>query len=264
MTKLAFVDSNRIICDNAIVTPCQFNMQRIYLEDTKRVIEVSGNQVTLGVLPVNTFEKVNFMYTDFTQLNYKHNNELIVGIDLTKFYLSLNAIKDNINKIPVLYFPSKAAILFQNEKFKIISAFEKQIKNTIHIQLLIIVSIVSAVLILLSIYCCCKHKQHLNSKLTQFHQNHPRIFGCIKKNRNHRNNEEIEMNYLNDRGPRRHAKHEIIEHEAQYPTVIENNDSYVTNLNITPAYPNSIYKSSDDHVRFRPTLINKSKKKKTR
>ena len=115
---------------------------------------------------------------------------MIVGIDLTKFYLSLNAIKDNINKIPVLYFPSKAAILFQNEKFKIISAFEKQIKNTIHIQLLIIVSIVSSVLILLSIYCCCKHKQHLNSKLTQFHQNHSRIFGFIKKNRDRRNSEE--------------------------------------------------------------------------
>ena len=32
--KLAFVDNIKILCDNAIITPCQFNNHKIYLDDS--------------------------------------------------------------------------------------------------------------------------------------------------------------------------------------------------------------------------------------
>jgi hypothetical protein len=113
VNKVAFLDSNRIICDNAIIKPCQFYKQSIYLEDNKGLITVDGNQVALTITPINSFEKVNYIYTDFSKMNYKHNQELLKGIDLTQFYLSLNAIKHNLGDSPVLYFPSTAAILME-------------------------------------------------------------------------------------------------------------------------------------------------------
>jgi hypothetical protein len=51
--KVVFLDSNRIICDNSIIKPCQFNKQSIYLEDNKRLITVDCNQVALTVTPMN-------------------------------------------------------------------------------------------------------------------------------------------------------------------------------------------------------------------
>jgi hypothetical protein len=83
------------------------------LEDNKRLITVDGNQVALTITPINSFEKVNYIYTDFSKMNYKHNQELLKGIDLTQFYLSLNAIKHHLGDSPVLYFPSTAAILME-------------------------------------------------------------------------------------------------------------------------------------------------------
>ncbi len=79
--KLAYLDGNRIISDNAISKPCQYNLQKIFLEDFKRLREIVKNQIILGVIPVNSFEIFNYLFIDFSKLNYKHNNELIAGMD---------------------------------------------------------------------------------------------------------------------------------------------------------------------------------------
>ncbi len=50
--KLVFLDGNRF-SNNAIIKSCKFNLKKIYLEDSKRLLEIVWNQVTLGVIPVN-------------------------------------------------------------------------------------------------------------------------------------------------------------------------------------------------------------------
>jgi hypothetical protein len=100
------------------------------LEDNKRLITVDGNQIALAVTPIYSFEIANFIYTDLSKMNYKHTQELLKGIILTQFYLSLNAIKHNLGDSPVLYFP------------KIISIFKSQINNMFKYIINIIITIV--------------------------------------------------------------------------------------------------------------------------
>jgi hypothetical protein len=145
------------------------------LEDNKRLITVDGNQVALTITPINSFEIVNFIYTDFSKMNYKHNQELLKGIDLTQFYLSLNAIKHNLGDSPVLYFPSTAAILMETEKNKIISIFKSQIHNMFKYIINIIITIIVGICFFVGIYCGCKHSQHLKRSLKRFYNNHSSI-----------------------------------------------------------------------------------------
>ncbi len=145
------------------------------MEDNKRLITVDGNQVALTITPINSFEIVNFIYTDFSKMNYKHNQELLKGIDLTQFYLSLNAIKHNLGDSPVLYFPSTAAILMETEKNKIISIFKSQIHNMFKYIINIIITIIVGICFFVGIYCGCKHSQHLKRSLKRFYNNHSSI-----------------------------------------------------------------------------------------
>ena len=83
-------------------------------------------------------------------MNYKHNQELLKGTDLTQFYLSLNAIKHNLGDSPVSFFPSTAAFLMETEKNKIISIFKSQIRNMFKYIINIIITTI------VGIYCGCK------------------------------------------------------------------------------------------------------------
>ena len=260
--KLAFLDGNRIISDNAIIKPCQYNLQKIYLEDSKRLLEIVGNQITLGVIPVNSYEILNYLYTDFSKLNYKHNNELIAGIDLTNFYLSLNAIQQQLNDIPVLYFPSKTSILFEIERNKIFTSIKLHLKNIFSTILYILVGIITILLIILMLYYCCKHSQQIKRNFKLFHKKHFKLFLNFKKPRNVSTEEEIEMNILPQDVQSSLISSNLnpqlqVEEKNSLSTLKNNNESFVSKLKITPAYPDLSYgnKNSENQVRFRPQLV---------
>jgi hypothetical protein len=257
INKVAFLDSNRVICDNAISKPCQFNNQHIYLEDSKRLIAVIRNQVTLGVIPSNSFEVINHIYTDFSQLNYRHNQELLKGVDLTSFYLSLNTIPHNLGDTPVLYFPSTAAVLIETEKANIIAIFHAQIHRLYWYIIYIIIFIITCIFICLLIFCACKHYSFIKRKCYNFYKKHPLIFFCQKSTRNIHFNEEIEMSPLSNT-PQFHLRQNLITNVEDKNTVEETETSpqIPSNNKIQPAYPNTIlhFHPPHDGVRLRNSV----------
>ena len=97
------------------------------------------------------------MYTNFENINYMHNKELVEGVNISSYFYYLAAQPIIEKEGPMLIFPQQDSnlISIESTKNKLLMLIKNEIVHSITIVLIIIATIIIIVIILLICTCYC-------------------------------------------------------------------------------------------------------------
>ena len=193
VTKLAFLHSTRIISDVDYEMDCKTKRQIVRLQSLNRLLKAVGKTITIEYETINKKHNINFLYTNFENINYMHNKELVEGVNISAYfyYLAAQPIQERIGTM--LIFPSQDSntITLESNKNQFFNKIKEQIIHTITIIIIIIASIIIISIIVTIVICYCYFNQvHIKTKYLAFTTNlKKRKF----KSKQHKEIEEVEM-----------------------------------------------------------------------